>query len=222
MKITKFHQSCLLIEANDKRILVDPGDIAYTDEMLEKYWTNIDCILVTHKHNDHCYAEVINRIIGRDEAKLYVTFETLENQSLYGAEIVKQGDIIVLGKVKIGVVRAEHGYLPPMKNKGEVRENVGYIIDAEGKSVYITSDTTCFKNGYTCDVICMPFNGNGLTMGIYDGILFAKATTAKSVIPVHLEHPLQVMNVDLEKLKNSVEEAGMEYHFLDIGESFEI
>lgn len=222
MKITKYHQSCLLIESKGKRILVDPGNISYSDDMYEKYWTNIDCILITHKHDDHCLADVINKIVMRDNAKLYVTFETLENQPLYGAEIIKQGQIIDIGKITIGVIRAEHGYLPFMKNKLEVRENVGYIINAEGKSVYITSDTICFKNGYTCDVICMPFNGNGLTMGIYDGSLFAKATNAKLVIPIHLEHPSPEMQVDLEKLKNRIEAEDMEYKFLDIGETIEI
>lgn len=222
MKITKYHQSCLLIESKGKRILIDPGDIAYSDDMYEKYWTNIDCILVTHKHNDHCYAEIINKIVTRDDAKLYVTFETLESQALYGAEIIRQGQVIDLGKITIGIVRAEHGYLPFMKDKLEVRENVGYIINAEGKSIYITSDTISFKNGYTCDVICMPFNGNGLTMGIYDGSLFAKATNAKLVIPLHLEHPNLEMQVDLQKLKSRIEAEGMEFKYLDICETIEI
>jgi len=46
MKITKFNQSCLLIETKGKRILIDPGNIGYTNE-LEKYWTDIDTLKQT-------------------------------------------------------------------------------------------------------------------------------------------------------------------------------
>ena len=34
MKITKYNQSCLLIETNNKRILVDPGTIGYDESLL--------------------------------------------------------------------------------------------------------------------------------------------------------------------------------------------
>lgn len=37
MKITKFNQSCLLVETNNKKILIDPGNIGY-DECLLHDW----------------------------------------------------------------------------------------------------------------------------------------------------------------------------------------
>ena len=53
MKITKYGQSCVLIETKGKRILIDPGDYEFKDSFLEKDWTNIDVILITHMHGDH-------------------------------------------------------------------------------------------------------------------------------------------------------------------------
>ncbi len=221
MKITKYNQACLLIETNGKRILVDPGNIGYTDEMYEKEWKNIDYILVTHKHNDHCYAEVINKIVVRDDAKLYTTYEVLESQPLYGVNVIKAGDIIDDKIIKIYVTKAVHGYLPVMKNK-EVKENVGYIIDDGEKRIYITSDTIGFDNNYKCNILCMPFNGNGLTLGIVDGVLFAKQTEAKLVIPIHMQHPNPIMNPDINILKKTLEENNIEYKILGINESIEI
>lgn len=61
MQITKYNQSCLLVETNDKRILIDPSNIDYTDVMYNKEWVNIDAILITHKHQDHCYGEIIKK-----------------------------------------------------------------------------------------------------------------------------------------------------------------
>ncbi len=222
MKITKYNQSCLLIETNNKRILVDPGNIGYTDEMYDKEWSDIDYILITHKHDDHCLAEIINKIVVRDDAKLYTSYEVVENQPLYGANIVKAGDTIDLGDIVIGVTKAVHGYLPFMGNRGEVKENIGYIIDDGKKKIYITSDSLCFRNNYKCDVICMPFNGNGLTFGIYDGMLFAKETGAKLVLPIHMQHPDDFFNPDIEKLKHCLDENSLDYNILNIGESLEI
>lgn len=221
MKITKYNQSCLLVETNGKRILVDPGNIGYTDDIFEKEWINIDYILITHKHPDHCLADTINKIVVRDSARLYTTYEVVENQPLYGANVIKAGDIIDDKIIKIYVTKAVHGYLPHMKNN-EVKENVGYIVDDGKKSVYITSDTIGFNNNYKCDVICMPFNGNGLTLGILDGILFAKETGAKLILPIHTQHPNPAMNPIVKELEKSLSDNELQYKILNINESIEI
>lgn len=41
MKITKFPQSCLLIETKEKKILVDPGNLKYKEEYLD-IWNNVE------------------------------------------------------------------------------------------------------------------------------------------------------------------------------------
>lgn len=221
MKITKFHQSCLLLEINNKRILVDPGKIGYTEEMYEKHWKDIDYIFVTHKHDDHCYDTVIKNIVKRDNAKLYISSEVAKNYDFEKYTIVKDGDILNLDNFSVEVTKAVHGYLPFMKENG-VKENIGYIFDDSKVRLYVTSDTISFDNKYKCDVICMPFNGNGLTLGTFDGTLFAKEVCANLVIPVHLEHPNPVMMPDLQKVQMEIENAGMKYKLLDILETIEI
>lgn len=222
MKITKFHQSCLLIQIDNTRILVDPGNIGYTEDMYENYWKDIDYIFITHKHPDHCLVTVINDIIKRDNAKLYVSSEVKNEYKFLNCNVIKENDILEFESFKVEVTKAVHGYLPTMKDIDIVYENVGYIFD-DGKSrLYITSDTISFKNKYNCDVICMPFNGNGLTLGIFEGTQFAKKTGAKLVLPIHLEHPNPVMMPNFDKLKENVVNAEMDYKLLDILEIIEI
>ena len=219
MKITKFNQSCLLVETMNKRILVDPGNIGYNETLLND-WKDIDYILITHKHPDHCNTEAINTIVKRDNAKLYTTKEVAGNTNLNNPIIVKQGDSINLGDIKIEVSKAIHGFLTPMKNSGlEIFENVGYIIDDGNKRLYTTSDTINFNNNYKCDILCMPFNGNGLTLGIIDGVMFAKDINPELLLPVHMEHPLPFMNPAINKLKLEIEKAGMKYKLLDLKET---
>ncbi len=37
MKITKYPQSCMMIEANNQKILVDAGTLKYKDKYLEEW-----------------------------------------------------------------------------------------------------------------------------------------------------------------------------------------
>lgn len=222
MKITKFHQSCLLIQIDNTRILVDPGNIGYTEDMYENYWKDIDYIFITHKHPDHCFDTVINDIVKRDNAKLYISSEVKSTYNFNSYNIVKQGDILEFENFNVEVTKAVHGYLPTMKDTDIVYENIGYIFNDNNTKLYVTSDTISFKNDYNCDVICMPFNGNGLTLGVFEGVKFANKTGAKLIVPIHLEHPNPIMMPDLDKLKENVVNEKMECKMLDILETIDI
>lgn len=223
MKITKFNQSCLLVETKGKRILVDAGNIGYTDDMLEKYWVNIDVILVTHKHPDHCLTDVINKIIQRDNAELYTTAEVIANHNFSRVNKISEGEVFYIDNIKIEVTKAVHGFLTAMKNSGaEVKENVGYIIDDGNTRLYVTSDTINFNNNYKCDILAMPFNGNGLTLGLVDGIDFIKDINPKIVLPVHLQHANPIMNPNINTLKEVLEKQDIKYKILDLCESTEV
>lgn len=222
MKITKFHQSCILIETKGRRILIDPGNIEYQEELLEKGWNQITDLFITHRHPDHCLIEAIEKIQNKDQCKIYTSKEVLDFHLFENAKQVKSGDKIELGNgITVEVTKAVHGFLTAMKytNK-EIKENIGFIIDDGENRIYLTSDTINFNHDYHADILCMPFNGNGLTMGITDGIDFAKDIAPSLVIPVHLEHKLY--NPEPEELKKALDEAGLEYEILDPGEFVEV
>lgn len=219
MRITKYNQSCLLVETKEKRILIDPGSIEYKKEFLEKEWIKIDVILITHRHVDHCFEEVIKEIAQRDNAKIYTSKEVEENMRFVNSNIVKAEDSFYISKdIKVEVTKAIHGFLMPMKyNNAEIKENIGFIIDDGEKRLYTTSDTIGFNQNYQCDILCMPFNGNGLTFGITDGIAFAKDMKPDLVIPIHMQHVLY--NPKKEELEKAFKEANLTYKILEIGES---
>ena len=218
MKITKYPQSCLLIETNEKKILIDPGKLKYKEEYFD-IWNNVDVILITHKHSDHCHAEVLKKI--NKEIKIYSSNEVKNSFPELPVDIVKEEDIIKIDdKITIEVVHAEHGYLPPMKNGSKVNENIGYIIDDGETRVYVTSDTICFQNDYKCDVLCCPISDYGVVMGPYEASLLAKDTDAKLLIPLHADSPKYP--VDFEFVKNIFEKNEVEYEILENDETIEI
>lgn len=218
MKITKFPQSCLLIETKGKKILVDPGNLKYKEEYFD-IWNNVDIILITHKHSDHCNTEILEKI--DTNIKIYSSNEVQNAHPTLHINIVKEKDIIgIENKISIEVVHAEHGYIPPMKTGAKVIENIGYIIDDNETRIYITSDTICFQNEYKCDILCVPVSDYGVVMGAFEASLFAKETNAKLVIPLHADSPKYPVNFDF--VKEMFDKNEVEYEILENDESIEI
>lgn len=218
MKITKYPQSCLLIETKGKKILVDPGILKYKEEYFD-IWNSVDTILITHKHSDHCNIEILKKI--NESIKIYSSSEVKNTYPELSINIVKEGEKFDINdEITIEVVHAEHGYIPPMKTGAKVIENIGYIIDDSETRVYITSDTICFQNDYKCDILCVPVSDYGVVMGAFEASLFAKEANAKLLIPLHADSPKYP--VDFNFVKNMFEKNEVDYEILENDESIEI
>lgn len=217
MKITKFPQSCLLIETKGKKILVDPGNLKYKEEYFD-IWNNVDVILITHKHPDHCNTEILEKL--NKNITIYSTKEVQDTYTNLNISIVKENDVLNLGDISIEVVHAIHGYQPLLKGAKEVYENVGYIIDDGKNRLYTTSDTICFKNEYKADILCIPVTGHGLTMSAFEAALYAKEVGAILTIPIHMDNP--AFPPDFKYIDEMFNKYEVEYEILDNDETIEI
>ena len=217
MKITRYGQSCFLIETKGKRILIDPGSYLYQDSLLEKDWTDIDILLITHKHGDHCLPEAVKEITKNPKTKFYSIQEVKDAFLELDPQITKEGEKLELDDIKIEVVKSIHGYITSFKGDKEINENVGFIIDDGNKKIYIVGDSLSFKNDYKCDVIIIPICNHGFVMGPFDAALFAKETGAQLVIPCHYDSPKHPGDFDL--VKEEFNKQGLNYKILDFKES---
>ena len=217
MKITKFPQSCLLIESEEKKILVDPGNLKYKDEYFD-IWNSADVILITHKHPDHCNVEVLEKL--NKDISIYSTKEVADTYTGLNINIVKEDDVLKFGNVKVEVVYAVHGYQPLLRGDKEIHENIGYIIDDGENRLYTTSDTICFKNDYKADILCVPVTGHGVTMSAFEAALYAKEVGAVLTIPIHMDNPM--FPPDFEFIEEMFGKYEVEYEILENGESIEI
>lgn len=215
MKITKYPQSCMMIETNNKKILVDPGKLKYQDNFKEE-WEQADIILVTHKHGDHIYDDIVKEI----NKPVYSTKEVQMTYPDININIVREDDVLTFGNVKVEVVKAIHGYNPLLKGDKEVLENVGYIIDDGKNRLYITSDTICFNNNYKCDVVALPITAHGLTMSAYEAALFSKDLEAKLVLPVHMDNDFYPPDINF--MKENFEKFDINYKVLEIEETINL
>ncbi|MCK5589068.1 MAG: MBL fold metallo-hydrolase [Candidatus Pacebacteria bacterium] len=217
MKITKFAQSCILIETNNKKILIDPGCLQFKESLLQNQWANIDILLITHKHGDHYLYEAVQEIVKNPKTKFYTSQEVANSHPELSPKIIKEGDILHLNDITIEIVKAVHGYMPFLTENNAIKENIGYIINDGNKKAYHTSDTISFKNNYKCDIIFVPISNHGLVMGTYEASLFAKETEAKLIIPIHFDNPKYPTN--LNNAKEEFEKEKLNFKILKIGES---
>lgn len=217
MKITKFPQSCLLIETKGKKILVDPGKLKYKEEYFD-VWNSVDIILITHKHPDHCNIEVLEKL--NKNIKIYSTKEVQDTYVNLDISIVKESDVLKLDDITIEVVHAIHGYQPLLKGAKEIHENVGYIIDDGKNRLYTTSDTICFKNDYKADILCIPVTGHGLTMSAFEAALYSKEVGAVLTLPIHMDNP--AFPPDFKYIEEMFNKYDVEYEILDNDETIEV
>lgn len=220
MKITRYGQSCVLIETREKRILIDPGSYLYQDSLLEKDWADIDVLLITHKHGDHCLPEAVREIVRNSQTKFYSIQEVKDAYPELNPQITKEGEILEFDQIKIEVTKSVHGYITSFKGDKEINENVGFLIDDGEQKVYVVGDSLSFKNDYQCDVIIIPICNHGFVMGPFDAALFAKETGAGLVIPNHYDSPKHPGDFDL--VKEEFNKQGLNYKILDYKESIEV
>ena len=161
MKIKKFPQSCVLVEVDNIKILIDPGSVNFDEKFLDD-WKTADCVLITHKHSDHINASVLNQL----NIPIYSTNEVQQQYPTLKINVLKVGRKFKIGSIKIEVVKAIHGYISQM---GEIMENVGYILDDGKQRFYAASDTIRF-NGIEknkCDIVMIDCTAFDASMNLW-------------------------------------------------------
>ena len=181
MKIKKFPQSCVLVESNNTKILIDPGKVNFDEKFLDD-WKTADCVLITHKHSDHINVDVLAEL----NIPIYSTNEVKQSYQALKINVIKAGSKFKIGSIKIEVVKAVHGYISLM---GEITENVGYILDDEKQRFYVSSDTIRF-NGIEqnkCDVIMIDCTAYDASMNLWGAMQTYNDVQAKLLIIAHQE-----------------------------------
>ncbi|MGM0138652.1 hypothetical protein IGI65_001095 [Enterococcus sp. DIV0755b] len=193
MKITYHGHSVIAIQlADGTNLLFDPFITGnpLTDLVVEDVKT--DYILVTHGHSDHvgdmipiakkCDATIIGMV------ELCAFAEKNGVKKTHGMNIGGKFDF-PFGRIKM--VHAQHssGY----EVDGQMLylgEPAGFILQAEGKTIYLAGDTSnfgdmaLFGEAFAIDVAFLPI-GDNFTMGPNEAASAAKRLKAKQVVPIH-------------------------------------
>ena len=166
------------------RMTTDGGKVIYIDPFAgDGYEKGADLILVTHQHHDHNCIDLPPKNPG---SVIFQSFDGLKN-----------GKYETLN-LDFAVVEAVEAYNHHHKRE----ECVGYIVTADGVSVYFAGDTgetqemqRLAERKLDYAVLPMDFT---YTMDVPETIRCAKRIAAKHTIPVHMS-PGKLFDMDRAK-----------------------
>ena len=126
----------LMFKYNDRVIQIDPYSSVADYSILPK----ADLILITHQHSDHLDLNAIAKTV---KSTTVIYCNALSAPKLPEAKVLKNGDVIMWGDIKIEAVPAYnivHERSPgnPYHPKGEGN---GYVLTLGDKRIYIAGDT---------------------------------------------------------------------------------
>ncbi len=204
MKVTRYFQSCLLIEESGVRILIDPS--GQEKERAEQFG-KLDAVIYTHEHMDHFDAELAEQFAARGAA-MYANASTAK-QMKAPPKIVRDGDKLDIKGLKIEAHELPHCL---MIDGSTSVQNTGYLVagklfhPGDGKEL----------DGLKAEVLAVPLNGPDISP--HDAFVFAKQVEARSVIPIHYDF----LGGNPDFFDMTAQKHGIQTHGLKIGESAEI
>ena len=164
------------------------GVTIYIDPYEGEYDESADIILSTHHHDDHCLPEKV-ALIKTDSTKIIAPPECGKK---LGVEVqsLKPGESTRIGEVGIRAVEAYN--FKRFRNPGEPYHpkglGVGYLVFAEGKTIYHVGDSDFIeemKDLSGIDVMLVP-SGGTYTMDCPDAVEAAMAINPVLAIPMHI------------------------------------
>ena len=196
MKITWLGQAGLMLESDGKIIIVDPY-LSDSVEAIEPHnrrrvpvdprflRVKPDIILLTHNHLDHTDPDTLRHYLGADShVCVLASGNAWQNVRAMGGRgnnyvMFNRGTQWTEGNLRFFAVYAEHSDSCA----------IGILIEAEGKTYYITGDTLYNTRVLDdlpdrIDYVFLPVNGVGNNMNFVDAARFCEKLGA-TAIPLH-------------------------------------
>ena len=179
MRLTHVGHSCVLVETGGARLLIDPGTFAGGWEAL----TDLDAILLTHTHPDHCDRDRLPALLAGNPG-----VPTIAEPDL-AAELTKDGfavqrltpdDEIRVGQATVTAVGGRHAVIHrDIPRVG----NVGFVLQAPGEPTLLHPGDSYEATPSGVDVLAVPLNAPW--SAFKETVDFVRAIVPRVVFPIH-------------------------------------
>ena len=204
MKITRFVQSCLLIEDDGSRIVIDPSG-----EETGNNFGKLDAVLYTHEHADHFDSALTKKFM---EARVPVYANASTAKQIAGQpNVVNDGQDFSVGTFKIKVLELLHCLLT---DGSEGPQNSGYLVNGK---LFHPGDGKELKD-FSVDNLALPISGPDVSLK--DAFDFLKQVSAKSVVPIHYD--FIGTKPEVFEMFANMHNVSVKIHILAHGESMEV
>lgn len=179
MRITKYPQSCLLVEDAGGRILIDPGNFAMQAYEPDDFG-ELHAVLYTHRHADHFVESAVASFVDSG-ADIYTNADVAE---LIGdaATTVDDGDSFETGGFSITARDLPH---VPLVDGEAGPPNTGFVIDLDDGRRFFHPGDGIELAGLKVDVLGLPIAGPSISFR--DAYLLIEQTGAETAVPMHYD-----------------------------------
>jgi|AntRauTorcE11897_2_1112592.scaffolds.fasta_scaffold00085_4 L-ascorbate metabolism protein UlaG (beta-lactamase superfamily) len=206
MNVTKYPQSCLLIEDSGTRIVIDPGTL-FTAKYERGDLGELDGVLYTHIHADHL-DEALAKMFADESIPLYGN-QSVVNMLDQTVNLLDDGDIETIGAIEVEARDLPHCLT---HNGQSGPQNTGFIING---ALFHPGDGVSV-GGVDVENLAAPIAGPSISpRTAFD---LAQQVGADTIIPIHYDYWLQ----NPEVIKSKFEADGLTVHVLDNGESVDL
>lgn len=229
MNVTYLGHSCFLVEAEGKKVIIDPFLNHNPQAAMKAVDVKVDAVLITHGHGDHIGDAV--EIAHFNKCPIISNFEIAEylgakyDVKTHGMSIggAHQFDF---GRVKLTL--AFHGSGIELGN-GEFAyggQPAGILLTMGGKTLYHAGDTGLFGDMKligelnNLDIALLPI-GDNYTMGPDDALLAASWLKAGVTVPMHY-NTFDVIKQDAEQYVGRLSEYNLRGAVLKSGDTITI
>ena len=164
----------MLIEEGELRILIDPGVYNEYPNVAD-----VDVLLITHEHSDHCHIESVKKIMSENVGLEVITHqavaELLQKDSL-PVIVIAEGENLERKGVEIGSRGHVHA---PVHPDVTVCVNTGYLI---ARKLFVRGDGFHVPAGKV-EVRALPVAGPWMKLA--EAIEYAKEMKPRVAFPVH-------------------------------------
>lgn len=204
MKVTKYPQSCLVLEKNGRRIAIDVGSVALAKYKFSEMGESIEAVLYTHKHPDHFESSIIDELSTKGVA-LYGNTEVAHLIGV-NSNVVKDGHSFEVAGFTVTPYDLDHFDLV---NGGQKPQNTGYLID---NHLFVPGDGL-YLDGLKADAMAVTIGTPVIDFNV--NLRFVADAGAKIAIPVHYD----VFKADPQDFAKAAVGKGFEVVVLESGES---
>lgn len=175
MKLTRYPQSCMVLEKDSARLLIDPGTIATKAYSLDDFG-DVQAVLYTHQHADHFDKKLVAPLLERG-VQLYGNADVCSAIG-EGATEVQPGQVFEVAGFKITPKDLPHF---AMVDGSDGPPNTGFVIDDR---FFHPGDGISIE-GVRVELLALPIAGPSISFR--DAYVFAQQVGAETVVPIHYD-----------------------------------